>query len=174
MIMSFIMNSSAATLDLRQALDRATELPLDEQPAGVAAIPGHSVRLHQLCDVTLSRTNCFQYAMNIPAADIEDKAIGNIFPGANFVEELIEDESLVELGGPVDGCLVIYFSNGRPTHAGVVVGERVRSKWGSCWTHVWDHGVFDAPARYGDEVRFFAIPDDGVALYREWATNHGL
>ena len=122
--MSFIMNWSAAIPDVRQALDRAAELPLDEQPAGVAVIPGHSVLLHQLCDVTLSRTNCFQYAMNIPAADIEDKAVGNIFPGEIFVEGLIENESLVELSGPVDGCLVVYFQwSARPCW---------RCRWRAC------------------------------------------
>jgi hypothetical protein len=56
-----------------------------------------------------------------------------------------------------DGDLVIYFTDTETetiTHAGLVFGSLVRSKWGT--GHVWEHGTFEVPAQHGSMVRYFA------------------
>jgi hypothetical protein len=53
-------------------------------------------------------------------------------------------------------------------------GAAVISKWGAAGTHIWRHALWDVPASYGDEARFFAASPTAVALYRRWAADHGL
>jgi hypothetical protein len=41
-------------------------------------------------------------------------------------------------------------------------------------THIWRHALWDVPASYGDEARFFAALPTAVALYQRWAADRGL
>jgi hypothetical protein len=45
---------------------------------------------------------------------------------------------------------------------------------GAAGTHIWQHALWDVPASYGDDARFFAALPTAVALYRRWAADRGL
>jgi hypothetical protein len=76
-----------------------------------------------------------------------------VFAGRRFVEWLLKNR-LVEFQRPVPGCLVLYFTGDVWQHVGVVAGEgRVISQWGTF--PVYEHALFEVPARYGNEARFF-------------------
>lgn len=56
------------------------------------------------------------------------------------------------------GDLIVYFDDGKPTHAGLVAGQgRVRSKWGRGL--LVEHELFEAPAIYGYEIKYFSPID---------------
>ena len=72
-------------------------------------------------------------------------------------------ETLDPLSEPEVGALVVWFDDERrPTHAGVWSGTRVRSKWGTA--HLWQHGLFEVPESYGDDVAFYVRPAREVVL----------
>jgi hypothetical protein len=78
------------------------------------------------------------------------------------MECIIRSGLLVERSGqePRAGDVAVYCRDGRPTHAASVgsVGKIVflNSKWGG--NEVRGHGLWEAPAMYGDAVRFFVQP----------------
>jgi hypothetical protein len=73
-----------------------------------------------------------------------------------------------------EGVVLIYFRNGEPEHAGKWAGKRVISKWGSGPTNIWEHGLYEAPASYGDDVKVFSPVGNPVKLYRKWADCNGI
>lgn len=113
------------------------------------AIPG---------DELTFKFTCFQHAFELtdPPRTIVDIATlwPDVYPNAKFVLYLM-DQRLTEVTpiDVVDGDVVVYFSNGVPTHAGQIKSGGVVSKWGTA--HLWRHGLYEVPARYGGEVRFF-------------------
>ncbi len=56
----------------------------------------------------------------------------------------------------LDGGLVVYLYGDEPRHIGVMDGWRVFSKWGK--SPVYNHGLFEVPAMYGDETRYYQKP----------------
>jgi hypothetical protein len=166
---------------LRAELQRLTVPPegadlswLDAQIREIEAlnerIP-HSVQLHERCSPAIGEANCFMFALGIEADAVRDKCLGQVFPGKRFVEFLLANEHLCEVEG---GPIAIYFRNGVPEHAGTWDGDTLVSKWGGGGSNIWRHALWDVPASYGNEVRFFAPLPTAVDLYRSWATDHGL
>ncbi len=104
------------------------------------------------------RFTCFQYALDLtepPPVIVHIATVWrDVYPNATFVLYLI-DRLLAEVARDdvTDGDVVVYFSNEEPAHAGKVRGGRVVSKWGTA--HLWRHGLYEVPTRYGSEVRFF-------------------
>ncbi len=132
----------------------------------------HSVRLHTWFSPPIYEVNCFMFALGIEADAVSDMRLGPVFPGKQFVESLLANGDLREVEG--EGPVVIYFRDGAPEHAGRWGGAAVISKWGAAGTHIWRHALWDVPASYGDEARFFAALPTAVALYRRWAADRGL
>jgi hypothetical protein len=100
-----------------------------------------------------------------------------IFAGGQFVDWLLENRRLEEIDEPAPpGCLALYFAAGTWQHVGIAsTGGRVISKWGSF--PIYDHEVFEAPAQYGNEVRYFAMPRaaEALELFIEFAkSSYGL
>lgn len=60
--------------------------------------------------------------------------------------------------------IVIYSTDTRIVHAGMVSGQGVRSKWGT--GYIWDHGTFEIPAEHGRSVRYFASQPPEVICER--------
>ena len=93
-------------------------------------------------------------------------------PSSSFVE-FLRSTHLSELtrSEASDGSLVLYSAHSI-THAGRVSGQRILSKWGTC--HLWYHGLYEVPLRYGDTVRFFTPPprEQVVAAFVEFARIH--
>lgn len=131
-----------AVADLQSQHPHSVEL---ETPA----IPG---------DPASFRYTCFQYAFALvdpPPLIVQIATVWpEVYPNAKFVQYLIENYLQVVTPGEVcDGDIVVYFEAGEPRHAGVVRGQQVVSKWGTA--HLWRHGLYEVPAGYGSEVRFF-------------------
>ena len=61
------------------------------------------------------------------------------------------------------GNLIVYFNNGRNTHAGKVIenGERVISQWDQ-YGPVFKHGILQIPSMYGTKFNFFKMPSEFV------------
>ena len=134
----------------------------------------HSVRYRELLD----GSTCLTYALGLFRNRTYLAIAGSffnyqIFAGRLFVEWLMENGHLKEITSPALGCLVFYFADGVWQHAGTAASDkRVISQWGTF--PVYDHEVFEVPARYGNQVRYFATPDDESirALFVAFAKQH--
>src|SRR5262245_10490380 len=63
-----------------------------------------------------------------------------------MITEFMNANALVEKPAGDEGDLAIYSTDSEITHAGIVRGARVHSKWGT--TFLWGHGTFEIPAEY--------------------------
>ncbi|MGO8914341.1 MAG: hypothetical protein ACLQJR_00370 [Stellaceae bacterium] len=119
------------------------------------------------------------FALDIETDAIRDRCQGQlIFPGKKFIRAMEEKELLhakaLSPSDAAEGDILIYYRNGAPEHAGILTSNRVISKWGSGPTHIWEHGIYEVPESYGDEVRVFRPRRDTVKLYRAWASSYGI
>lgn len=56
----------------------------------------------------------------------------------------------------------VYLNEGHLAHTGRVVATGcVQSKWAQTG-HVWNHGVFEVPIAYGNDVKYFLPPSDAL------------
>jgi len=104
-----------------------------------------------------------------PAYEAVRTRYRKIFAGSDFMQWLIDRNSLVERGEATTGCLVCYFES-RWKHVGVcTVGARVTSKWGTY--PLYEHELAEVPDLYGDCVRFFERPSrtEALSLFRTYA-----
>ena len=94
----------------------------------------------------------------------------DIYPSPDWVTWMVENRLVGRHQEEAqDGDLVIYFRGGVAKHSGIWRAGLLRSKWGTC--HLWDHGVFEVPANYGDDVRYFERPsrEDCIRWFLEYA-----
>jgi hypothetical protein len=108
---------------------------------------------------------------------IADFGLGKTFAGSEFIAFLLEHQLLV----PRDGCsiirddLIIYLDNGSFKHVGRIHSPaRMLSKWGK--GYFYEHGVWEVPSNYGEEMRFFSGPDEceSFELFIEYAKSKGF
>jgi hypothetical protein len=106
--------------------------------------------------------NCYMFVMDIEPfgqvcylLQMPDLKLGNDpFPG--YVSYMLQECVLEEVpcGVVTPGHWALYFCRGALVHAALLLpGERFLSKWGQ--GHVWEHGKWEAPVTYGDDVKFF-------------------
>ncbi len=101
-----------------------------------------------------NKLDCWTYVLGIPSG----------IPNAtdpNILKEFFNSEILKLLKvvpNSLDGSLVVYFCGDVPEHIGVMRGRRVVSKWGR--NPVYNHGLFEVPAEYGDEIRYYQKPPE--------------
>ena len=121
----------------------------------------HSIR----CLDRPQNGTCVTYALGLLngffrlCRELQDSGVK---PGRAFIEWLLEEGKLRELGSPQVGALMLYFDGETWRHAGVVVGpERVVSKWGEY--AVFEHGFAEVPANYGNELKFYEMPEPNEA-----------
>ena len=126
---------------------------------------GHSIRLVQTDpdqQFHLKEFNCFEYALNlvysVEYAGICDFEEGMFRPiGANdeFAIYLLDNKIISEIpeSKAASSDLLMYFKDGKPTHAGKLNRSMVISKWGKGL--LLEHEVFEVPAVYGENVRYF-------------------
>lgn len=155
--------------DVRNALEEITKDVLSDKDladqilriSDLASRYPHSIELVAAAVPTEPSTikfTCFQYAFELtdppPVIVYIATVWPDVYPSPKFVHYLIE-QHLTEAGtGELsDGDVVVYFASGAAKHAGRVRGGRVVSKWGT--GHLWSHGLYEVPAKYGSEVRFF-------------------
>lgn len=104
--------------------------------------------------------------------------LDKVFAGKAFASWLLQSGSLTEvsLSDAVIGSLVIYFDgDGEFVHVGLSkFNSRVESKWGQLG--LYEHGLFEVPANYGDTVRYYKHLPYPVAikLFYDFAAENGF
>lgn len=133
----------------------------------------HTIRPY--ADVLVSNAdidyNCYKYALGLTnSTDIERISNKHLDAwdarvGTEFVFHLI-DKGIVS--PQQDGKIIVYFMDDMPQHAGKVVGDRVRSKWGL--GHLWEHAIGEVPSSYGKNYRLFGLVDTPVIIseFKDW------
>ena len=93
--------------------------------------------------------------------------------GREFIQYLVETRlEEISIGDAKDDDHVLYIS-WHIEHAGKMAQGAIESKWGKA--HLWRHGAFELPRRYGDSVKFFRhiSKEDATQAFREYASLHG-
>ena len=100
--------------------------------------------------------DCMQYMLEIPAdlvslAGVFHEIIDEFFGVA--LPRLLDQAAGSENSKPL---VIVYFNDGKAKHIGHVKGDRIISKWGK--NPVYEHGITEVPASYGDEYELFKRP----------------
>ncbi len=109
----------------------------------------------------------YRWIVQIPEPDV--------YAGRDFMEWLMRHHLVPRDGPPQEGDIVLYLENDTWSHIGTLVDNgRVRSKWGTF--PVYEHGLFELPATYGDQVIYMQpmAPDDAFRLFLEYAASKGV
>lgn len=138
----------------------------------------HSIEVVQT-EAPNYRYTCVMHALDV-IENIEYIAIANaaprdVFASPSFVERLIAQDYLHELGTPEKGALVVYCYQGSVKHIGrLLTATRVESKWGLGF--LYRHELLEVPENYGSDLRFFSPVDREFTLdrYVEYAREHGV
>ena len=132
----------------------------------------HSIQLAPTAPgLPIASYNCFEFALGL-AGRREVRLISRYLPSTfcngDFVQTLV-DSTLNTTASPSTGDLVLYRNNAEITHAGLVSGSRVISKWGT--GHLWLHGLLEVPRSYGDGTSFYVDPstNDILTSFIEYA-----
>jgi hypothetical protein len=155
--------------ELRQALDSLTSIA--QPPLYAAALErlraqfSHEIRIIPEDWGRLRTFNCYAFSLGVVndaryeklVAEYRNSALVN----SEFVTGILESRELRELTAASSaqaGDVIVYFLGGRVKHAGrFFFNNRViRSKWGPNEIH--EHGLWEVPASYGDEIRAFTAP----------------
>jgi hypothetical protein len=101
----------------------------------------------------------------------------HVFAGPAFFEWLLENHMLHEIkeADAQDADLIMYFDNGQWRHVGLCKRDgRVESKWGLGL--LYEHGPWEVPNNYGNEIRFFRSipPDEAIELFLKYARSRGV
>lgn len=159
------MESTANNRSLREELDRLIDNYADSPEhlaeqvgliTSLAAKYGASISLVTEKKPGELEFNCYQYSFGLADVEVVTEIMrryGYIFPNREFVQHLIATR-LREIAAKdaKDGDHVLY-AGSQIEHAGRIAQGSVESKWGK--GHLWRHGLFEIPLRYGDTVRVF-------------------
>ncbi|MDP3723410.1 MAG: hypothetical protein Q8R91_07945 [Candidatus Omnitrophota bacterium] len=155
--------------ELRGRLSQITQRPLETQEPLIRDLQPtyrHSISLDE--PAKKPSYNCVQYAFDLVDLpnDIREtvdelerwrrqRQLPRISPlDTTFVNFLIERGVLDEPSCAESEDVVVYLKNKTVKHAGKIQGEFVHSKW-SYLGHLWQHGIWEVPIGYGDDVLFF-------------------
>jgi hypothetical protein len=102
--------------------------------------------------------------------------LGLVFAGPEFFDWFAASGRLVEVGNheASENDVVMYFDRGHARHVGRVGSSgRIISKWGLGL--LYEHGLSEVPAKYGDEARFFRSiePDEALKHFLDFAAEKG-
>lgn len=120
--------------------------------------------------------NCYQHSFGLARAESVTRIMReywHVFPGREFVQFLLDTRLQdIPTDEVQDGDHVIYAGE-EIEHAGIVRERRIESKWGL--GHLWRHGVYEVPLRYGNRVRFFRqlTPETCVRAFLEYGAERG-
>jgi len=176
---------TANNRSLREELDRVTEdyADSDERLAKQIGLI-KSLAAKYRAPISLVREmkpgelqfNCYQHSFCL--TDVESvsqimRAYQYIFPGREFVQHLIATRlRQIAVSEAQDGDHVLY-GGSQIEHAGTIVQDSVESKWGK--GHLWRHGLYDLPLRYGDTVSLLRriSKEDSIQAFLEYAKSKG-
>jgi hypothetical protein len=129
----------------------------------------------------IERYTCAMHAFHLVEnpiyIEIASFGEGHIFAGHNFINFLLGNRLLAprDQTSILPDDLILYFDNSVYQHIGrMKTNCRVQSKWGT--SHLFEHGVWEVPPNYGDEVRYFVGPDKDAsfALFIQYAESQGF
>lgn len=113
--------------------------------------------------------NCFLYVLGLHTNGVIITDT-NGFIYDTFIRHLLTTGDLTKTTEPQDGDFVAYqdlldYPNAL-THAGVLHGKKVVSKW--AWGPLVKHDLWDVPAEYGDAIFFInaITPTTAFGLYK--------
>jgi hypothetical protein len=158
-------------------------LTAEQHVAAVSALSaeaGHSiVALESSVDV--HRYTCavhaFGFAGDASYEEIARWSDPDVFASPDFVHWLIEKHLLEPRAEDPDmsDALVIYLDKGRFKHIGIAQeAGRVESKWG---THaLYNHGLWEVPSIYGNELLYFKrlTYEEALTYLQEFAREQGV
>ncbi len=128
--------------------------------------------------------NCFEHALGLIYSEeyknvLEHQKGWKIRPvGADkdFLLFMLWNKYLNEIDSldVQDGDIIVYFNSDVPTHAGNMLRERVKSKWGKGL--LLEHEIYEVPELYGEEVKFYKyIPfEDCIEAFIFYAEEQGI
>jgi hypothetical protein len=168
---------------LREQLEEITDCYADDrvaeqipQIAELNARFPHSISLLQSAIPETFQFNCYQHSFGLARAESVTrimKEYWHVFSGREFVRFLLNTRlEEIRADNAREGDHVIY-EGSEIEHAGIVRGERIESKWDL--GHLWRHGVYEVPLRYGDHVRYFQrlTSETCVGAFLEYAAERG-
>ncbi|MGE5304967.1 MAG: hypothetical protein ACM3TN_16775 [Alphaproteobacteria bacterium] len=146
--------------DLRERLDEIAGISLQdiklhrERVEALNAVYPHGIKY--IDDGGGDRCDCMLYVFEIPV---------DLVKIAGLFHDIIDEFFGVALPGMLDQTpdsevserrIIVYFKEGTAKHVGRVKEGRVISKWGK--NPIYEHGITEVPASYGDEYEFFKQP----------------
>ncbi|SRR5258706_3204374 len=165
---------------LRDHLQFITDAnPVETHPQLISALATdmpHSIVLKsdRAPELPISAYNCFEFAFGI-AGRREIRLVSKYFhstccDGA-FAEYLAHSVLNSSQSLESDGTVVLYRNDQQFTHAGLVSGNRVLSKWGTGL--LWLHAPLEVPTNYGQVASYVQAIDGnvGVTKFLEYARN---
>jgi hypothetical protein len=134
----------------------------------------HEIQIIEQADPSNGQTwmyNCYTFSFGLKNhPQIIKYSIGNIYPNSKFTNFVIK-KFLKEIDRKFaqDNDYIIYFDQKKTTHAGIVSGQKIISKWGT--GHRWKHRVYEVPIDYGNDIKFFKrrSKEDLLDIFVTWA-----
>jgi len=172
-----MVQSNAALRDRLQKIACGGEIPANAHPQALAELASeipHSIvaALHLAPQLPIERYNCFEFALGLAGRN-EVRLISHFIPSTCcngiFVEYLAASLLTTTVSRGADRNLVLYRDNQQFTHAGLVSGNRILSKWGT--GQLWLHGPLEVPASYGQITAYYRAtnPDEVLAKFLEFS-----
>ena len=134
----------------------------------------HSIILAQSLapDLPIDCYNCFEFALGLAGRNevrLSSHYIPSTCCNGAFAEYLATSILLPRASEAANGDLVLYRDNQQFTHAGLVHGDRILSKWGT--GQLWLHGSLEIPASYGHIFSYYRAtnPDEVLAKFLDFA-----
>ena len=156
--------------DLRELLETMTgsDLAVELHPSRLAeislAVP-HSIAVQPApCGEPLEDFNCVMYALDLVGMinDSSGRPFGKFYADTPFLSYLIGSGRLAPTAES-KGALAVWSDNGHVKHVGVITNAgRAASKWGI--GNLYEHGVFEIPKSYGNEIAFYEPLDSETAF----------
>lgn len=123
---------------------------------------------------------CGMYVFDFPEdpdyLEIAGFGLPHVYAGSAFFEWLLAGQLLEEIDEQRahDEDLIMYFGRGKWKHVGFWrLNDRVESKWGLGL--LCNHGQWEVPGDYGDQVRFFRSisPEAAIEHFIRYAQSRG-
>jgi hypothetical protein len=143
-------------------------VPIESYPARLAEIAAeapHTIRiLPAPLDEPQTEFNCVMHALEL-VGRIEDpygRPFSCWYADTAFLRSLI-DRGVLQPSAPRPEAVVTWSSAEGLRHVGVLVApDRAASKWGV--SYVFEHGLLEVPANYGNQLAFYSPlePDDAL------------
>jgi hypothetical protein len=156
--------------DLRELLETMTgaDFPVELHPSRLVeislAVPHSIAALPASYGQPLEDFNCVMYALDLVGMidDPSGRPFGMFYADTLFLSSLIETGRLAPTVES-KGALAVWSDNGHVKHIGVITNAgRAASKWGI--GHLYEHGLFELPKSYGDEIAFYEPLDSEPAF----------